>query len=102
MISHTHPGCFPSPYPFYILGMLRLGGTGKAIRPSHENSGIASVASITLARLVTPLKVLNIDDKELELLKEIVLFNSGKREGSEKVCRGERERELRQASVSVK
>ena len=71
------------PYPvseccfLYYIGMLRLGGTGKAIRPSHENSGIASVANITLMRLVTPLKVLNIDDKELELMKEIVLFNSG-------------------------
>lgn len=63
-----------------LSGMLRLGGTGKAIRPSHENSGIASVANITLIRLVTPLKVMNIDDKELELLKEIVLFNSGERE----------------------
>ena len=81
--------------------MLRLGGTAKAIRPSHENSGIASVANITLARLVTPLKVLNIDDKELELLKEIVLFNSGKRERVRR-CAGERERELRQASVDVK
>lgn len=70
--------------PPFLLGMLRLGGTGKAIRPSHENSGIASVANITLIRLVTPLKVMNIDDKELELLKEIVLFNSGKR--AERVC----------------
>ena len=58
-------------------GMLLLGGTGKAIRPSHDNPGIAAVVRTTLVRLVTPLKVLNISDKELKLLKEIVLFNPG-------------------------
>jgi hypothetical protein len=60
-----------------VDGMLLLGGTGKAIRPSHDNPGIAAVVRTTLVRLVTPLKVLNISDKELKLLKEIVLFNPG-------------------------
>jgi hypothetical protein len=47
------------------------------IRPTNPNSGVASVASVTLQKLVVPLKVLNIDDRELTLLKEIVLFNPG-------------------------
>lgn len=55
--------------------LLLLGRTGKVIRPNNLNSGVASVASVTLQKLVVPLKVLNIDDRELTLLKEIVLFN---------------------------
>ena len=47
------------------------------MRRSNENSGVATVASITLQKLVVPLKVLNIDDREFNLLKEIVLFNPG-------------------------
>ena len=47
------------------------------ILPSNPNTGIASVASMTLQKLVVPLKVLNISDKELKLLKEVVLFNPG-------------------------
>lgn len=47
------------------------------IRPTNQNSGVASVASVTLQKLVEPLKVLNINDKELTLLQEIVLFNPG-------------------------
>lgn len=47
------------------------------IRPTNQNSGVASVASVTLQKLVVPLKVLNIDDRELTMLKEIVLFNPG-------------------------
>lgn len=58
--------------------MLLLGSTGKVMRPTNPNSGVASVASVTLQKLVVPLKVLNINDKELTLLKEIVLFNPGR------------------------
>ena len=57
--------------------LLLLGSTGKVIRPTNQNSGVASVASVTLQKLVVPLKVLNIDDREFTLLKEIVLFNPG-------------------------
>ena len=57
--------------------MLLLGSTGAVILPSNPNPGIASVASVTLEKLVVPLKVLNISDKELRLLKEVVLFNPG-------------------------
>lgn len=56
-------------------GMLLLGSTGKVMRPTNRNSGVATVAMVTLSKLVIPLKVLNIDDKELNLMKEIVLFN---------------------------
>ncbi len=55
-----------------------LGSTGKVIRPTNQNNGVASVALVTLQKLVVPLKILNINDRELVLLKEIVLFNSGK------------------------
>ena len=58
-------------------GMLLLGSTGKVMRPSNANDGVATVAAITLQKLVVPLKVLNIDDHEFSLLKEIVLFNPG-------------------------
>ena len=47
------------------------------IRPRNPNSGVATVASVTLQKLVVPLQALNIDEKELTLLKEIVLFNPG-------------------------
>ena len=57
--------------------MLLLGSTGKVMRPTNRNSGVATVAMVTLSKLVIPLKVLNIDDKELNLMKEIVLFNPG-------------------------
>lgn len=56
-------------------GLLVLGSTGKVIRPRNPNSGVATVASVTLQKLVVPLQALNIDEKELNLLKEIVLFN---------------------------
>jgi hypothetical protein len=55
--------------------MLLLGSTGKVIRPTNSNSGVAAVALVTLTKLVVPLKVLNIDDHELNLMQEIVLFN---------------------------
>ena len=54
-----------------------LGSTGKVIRPTNQNNGVASVALVTLQKLVVPLKILNINDRELVLLKEIVLFNPG-------------------------
>ncbi len=57
--------------------MLLLGSTGAVLKPSNLNPGIASVASVTLEKLVVPLKVLNISDNELRLLREIVLFNPG-------------------------
>ena len=57
--------------------MLLLGSTGKVMRPSNLNDGVSTVAAITLQKLVVPLKVLNIDDHEFSLLKEIVLFNPG-------------------------
>ena len=47
------------------------------IRPTNQNSGVASVAAVTLQKLVVPLKVLNINDREFTLLEEIVLFNPG-------------------------
>eukprot|EP00731_Ephydatia_muelleri_P026045 Em0018g145a len=56
-------------------GLLVLGSTGKVIRPRNPNCGVATVASVTLQKLVVPLQALNIDEKELNLLKEIVLFN---------------------------
>ena len=59
-------------------GLLVLGSTGKVIRPRNPNCGVATVASVTLQKLVVPLQALNIDEKELNLLKEIVLFNPGK------------------------
>ena len=55
-----------------------LGKTGKAIRPTNSNSGVSAVASVTLKKLVEPLKVVNMDDKEYALMKEIVLFNPGR------------------------
>ena len=55
-----------------------LGKTGKAIRPTNSNSGVSAVASVTLKKLVEPLKVVNMDDREYALMKEIVLFNPGK------------------------
>lgn len=57
--------------------MLLLGSTGKVIRPTNNNSGVAAVALVTLNKLVIPLKVLNMDDKEYGLMKEIILFNPG-------------------------
>lgn len=54
-----------------------LGSTGKVIRPTNQNSGVASVASVTLQKLVVPLKILNINDQEFTLLREIVLYNPG-------------------------
>ena len=57
--------------------MLLLGSTGKVIRPINQNSGVASVASVTLQKLVVPLKALMINDRELTFLREIVLFNPG-------------------------
>ena len=59
--------------------MLLLGSTGKVIRPTNQNSGVASVASVTLQKLVVPLKSVMINDRELTFLREIVLFNPGKR-----------------------
>ena len=47
------------------------------IRPRNPNCGVATVASVTLQKLVVPLQALNIDERELNLLKEIVLFNPG-------------------------
>ena len=47
------------------------------MRTSNRNSGVATVAAVTIAKLVAPLKVLNMDDNELSLMKEIVLFNPG-------------------------
>ena len=41
---------------------------------------MSAVASVTLKKLVEPLKVINMDDHELDLMKEIVLFNPGKGE----------------------
>ena len=69
-------------YQCYIItstlpGVLILGQTGKVITPAHENSGVATVASLALAKLLVPLKHLKIDDTEYALLKEIVLFNPG-------------------------
>lgn len=58
--------------------MLLLGSTGKVIRPTNQNSGVASVASVTLQKLVVPLKSVMINDRELTFLREIVLFNPGK------------------------
>ena len=58
-------------------GVLILGNTGKVITPAHENSGVATVAALALAKLLVPLKHLKIDDTEYALLKEIVLFNPG-------------------------
>ena len=60
-----------------FVGMLLLGSTGKVIRSTNRNPGVAAVAVVTLSKLVIPLKVLNIDDKELSLMKEIILFNPG-------------------------
>ena len=57
--------------------MLLLGSTGKVIRPTNSNSGVAAVALITLTKLVVPLKAINMDDKEYSVMKEIVLFNPG-------------------------
>ena len=57
--------------------MLLLGSTGKVMRTTNKNSGVATVAMVTLTKLVVPLKVLNMDDQELSLMKEIVLFNPG-------------------------
>ncbi len=57
--------------------MLILGSTGKVIRNINGNPGVAAVAMVTLSKLVIPLKVLNIDDKELSLMQEIILFNPG-------------------------
>ena len=58
-------------------GMLLLGSTGKVIRSVNGNPGVATVAMVTLSKLVVPLKVLNIDDRELKLMEEIILFNPG-------------------------
>ena len=58
--------------------MLLLGNSGKVIRPTNQNSGVASVASVTLQKLVVPLKSVMINDRELTFLREIVLFNPGK------------------------
>lgn len=63
---------------FFSADMLLLGSTGKAIRPTNQNSGVASVASVTLQKLVVPLKALMINERELTFLREIVLFNPGK------------------------
>ena len=55
--------------------------TGKAIRPTNSNSGVSAVASVTLKKLVEPLKVVNMDNKEYSLMMEIVLFNPGEWRG---------------------
>ena len=60
-----------------LPGVLLLGKTGKAIRPTNSNSGVSAVASVTLKKLVEPLKVVNMNNKEYSLMKEIVLFNPG-------------------------
>ena len=63
---------------FTHTDVLLLGKTGKAIRPTNSNSGVSAVASVTLKKLVEPLKVVNMDDNEYSLMKEIVLFNPGR------------------------
>ena len=65
-------------YELFFADMLLLGSTGKVIRPINQNSGVASVASVTLQKLVVPLKALMINERELTFLREIVLFNPGK------------------------
>lgn len=60
-----------------LSDMLLLGSTGKVLGPTNSNSGVSSVAYVTLTKLVVPLKVLNMDDQELKLMKQIVLFNPG-------------------------
>ena len=62
---------------YTLTGVLILGNTGKVITQAHENSGVATVAALALAKLLVPLKHLKIDDTEYALLKEIVLFNPG-------------------------
>ena len=64
-------------YGIFATDMLLLGSTGKVIRPTNQNSGVASVASVTLQKLVVPLKALVINERELTFLREIVLFNPG-------------------------
>ena len=65
--------------PLMFIGVLILGNTGKVITQAHENSGVATVASLALAKLLVPLKQLKIEETEYVLLKEIVLFNPGKK-----------------------
>ncbi len=64
----------------FILLFYRfvVGKYGEVIRPTNQNNGVASVALVMLQKLVVPLKILNSNDRELVLLKEIVLFNPGK------------------------
>ena len=79
--THTASSCTSTLLHLHTLappGLLVLGSTGKVIRPRNPNCGVATVASVTLQKLVVPLQALNIDEKELNLLKEIVLFNPGK------------------------
>jgi len=64
-------------FPLLCPDLLMLGSTRKVIRPTNQNNGVASVALVTLQKLVVPLKILNINDREFVLLKEIVLFNPG-------------------------
>lgn len=73
----TQGWCITSPVVLYPPDVLLLGKTGKAIRPTNSNSGVSAVASVTLKKLVEPLKVVNMDDNEYILMKEIVLFNPG-------------------------
>jgi len=47
------------------------------ITQGHENSGVATVVSLALVKLLVPLKQLKIDETEYVLLKEIILFNPG-------------------------
>ena len=75
--THTHTHTYTHTHTHIHTDMLLLGRTNKVIRVTNPNTGVASVASVTLQKLVVPLKVLNINDRELTLLKEIVLFNAG-------------------------
>ncbi len=69
-----------------------VGKYGESHQANQSEHGVASVALVMLQKLVVPLKILNINDRELILLlKEIVLFNPGKwREdrtgGGKKLC----------------
>ena len=69
--------CYTTHHISLYTGVLILGNTGKVITQAHENSGVATVAALALAKLLVPLKHLKIDDTEYALLKEIVLFNPG-------------------------